>query len=80
MKKYLLIVALLTAVPALAGELEDKRKDLVIVQSQIREELANLRAAQTEINRIKAIGPGLEAQAAALEKEIKTLEEKQKKK
>lgn len=80
MKKYLMIALLLAAAPVFAGELEDKRKDLAVVQSQIREELANLRAAQAEINRIKAIGPGLEAQAAALEKEIKTLEEKQKKK
>ena len=67
---------LFTFAPASAGEIDDLKKDLTVVQAEIRAELANFRAAQSEIARIQATGPGLQAREKELVEKIQAAEKK----
>ena len=69
-------VIILTFAWVWAGEIEDLKKDLAVVQAEIRAELANLRAAQSEISRIQAIGPILQGREEKLLDKLQTLEKK----
>ena len=59
--------------PSLA-ELEAK---YAVAQAQLREEFANLRAAQAEIGRIREMAPRLESEAQALKAQIDAARKKQ---
>lgn len=82
MKKIFLLILLLSAlvrplgaaeIPPSAPSLPELEAKYQAAQAQIEKELANLRAAQSEIARIREAGPRLEAEAQALKAQIDAL-------
>lgn len=81
MKKFLSLNVgfwiLLSLFPVGADTIDDLKKDLALVQAEIRAEFALLRAAHSDIDRIKVIGPRLWAREKELIEEIQAAEKKQ---
>jgi len=71
-----LLVCFFNSHPAAAGEIDDFKKDLAIVQAQMAAESARADAAASEIGRIRAVFPQLQAREKDLVEKIQALEKK----
>ena len=63
------------SMPVWAGEIEDLKKDLAVVQAQMAAESARADAAASEIGRIRAVFPQLQAREKELVEKIRSAEE-----
>lgn len=78
LKALIVLVAVYFAPPAFGGELEDLRKDLQLVQSEISAEEARYQAAKAQMERSQVVAqflfPALKTREAEIRARIEKLE------